>query len=71
MLNLRLTRGLRREDCAARFGPQGEALFQEALEKAKACPKELLKWDREWISFTPEGFLVSNALLVQLLGERL
>ena len=71
MLNLRLTRGLRREDCAARFGPQGEAWFQEALEKAKACPKELLKWNREWISFTPEGFLVSNALLVQLLGERL
>ncbi len=67
MLNLRLTRGLRRGDCLTRFGAEGEALFDEALENARHCPPQLLRADREAISFTPEGFLVSNALLVKLL----
>lgn len=71
MLNLRLTRGLRKEDCTARFGKEGAALFEEALENASACPKPLLHANEESISFTPEGFLVSNALLVRLLGEEL
>ncbi|MCU7651576.1 radical SAM family heme chaperone HemW [Acutalibacter sp. LFL-21] len=71
MLNLRLTRGLRRGDCLARFGAEGGALFDEALENARHCPPQLLRADGEAISFTPEGFLVSNALLVKLLGEEL
>ena len=71
MLNLRLTRGLRREDCLSRFGAEGGALFDEALENARHCPPQLLRADGEAISFTPEGFLVSNALLVKLLGEEL
>ncbi len=71
MLNLRLTRGLRREDCTSRFGSQGEGLFQEVLENAKRCPKQLLQATEDRISFTPQGFLVSNALLVRLLGEEL
>ena len=71
MLNLRLTRGLRREDCLSRFGAEGGALFDEALENARYCPPQLLRADGEAISFTPEGFLVSNALLVKLLGEEL
>lgn len=71
MLNLRLTRGLRREDCLARFGAEGGALFDEVLENARRCPPRLLRADGEAISFTPEGFLVSNALLVRLLGEEL
>ena len=69
--DLRLTRGLRRGDCLARFGPEGGALFDEALENAHRCPPRLLRADGEAISFTPEGFLVSNALLVRLLGEEL
>lgn len=71
MLNLRLTRGLRRGDCLARFGAEGGALFDEALENARRCPPQLLRADGEAISFTPKGFLVSNALLVRLLGEEL
>lgn len=71
MLNLRLTRGLRRGDCLSRFGAEGGALFDEALENARHCPSRLLRADGEAISFTPEGFLVSNALLVKLLGEEL
>ena len=71
ILNLRLTRGLRREDCLSRFGAEGGALFDEALENARHCPSRLLRADGEAISFTPEGFLVSNALLVKLLGEEL
>ena len=71
MLNLRLTRGLRREDCLARFGPQGEEEFYHLLENAKKCPSTLLRREEDRLSFTPEGFLVSNALLVRLLGEEL
>lgn len=67
MLNLRLTRGLRRGDCLARFGPEGEALFDEVFHNAKKCPPQLLRADKDSVSFTPEGFLVSNALLVKLL----
>lgn len=71
MLNLRLTRGLRREDCLARFGATGGALFDEVLENAASCPKQLLRTQGDALSFTPEGFLVSNALLVRLLGQEL
>lgn len=71
MLNLRLTRGLRREDCTARFGREGTALFEEVLGNAKRCPKQLLQAGENSVSLTPEGFLVSNALLVRLLGEEL
>ena len=71
MVNLRLSRGLVREDCLARFGAQGGALFDRARERAKKYPARLLRGDGERIAFTPEGFLVSNALLVELLGEEL
>ena len=71
MLNLRLTRGLLREDCLARFGTQGEEEFCQLLENAKKCPSTLLRREEDRLRFTPEGFLVSNALLVRLLGEEL
>ena len=32
---------------------------------------QLLRQEEGCLSFTPEGFLVSNALLVRLLGEEL
>ena len=71
LLNLRLTRGLRRADCLARFGEEGAAGFDQVLRQAKGCPPQLLQAGEASISFTPEGFLVSNALLVQLLEEDL
>ena len=67
LLNLRLTRGLRRSDCRARYGAQGEAGFHRILENAKKCPPALYRADGTGIAFTPEGFLVSNALLGRLL----
>lgn len=67
MLNLRLARGLVRADCAARFGPEGEAAFARMAGRAKACPPRLVEWDSQSLRFTPEGFLVSNALLLRLL----
>ena len=66
MLNLRLTRGLCREDCLSRFGEQGGALFDQMREKAKGLPPQLLRTEEDRLAFTPEGFLVSNALLVAL-----
>ena len=56
MLNLRLARGLRREDCLARFGPEGGALFEKVLENARRWPSRLLRREEGSLSFTPEGF---------------
>ncbi|MCH5353043.1 MAG: radical SAM family heme chaperone HemW [Acutalibacter sp.] len=69
MLNLRLTEGLQRKRCIEKFGPAGQTLFDQLKEKTKKCPPGFFsRADSEKISFTPEGFLVSNALLLQLLG---
>lgn len=67
MLNLRLTGGLRRSDCVGKFGREGEEKFTKVLANSKKCPPPLLNCTEDSISFTPQGFLVSNALLVRLL----
>jgi len=67
MLNLRLTEGLKREKCREKFGLSGEEAFQKVTENAKKCPPGLVRADSEAVSFTPEGFLVSNALILRLL----
>ncbi len=67
MLNLRLTWGLLRADCLEKFGGAGSAAFDRIQQNARACPPHLLRRELERLSFTPEGFLVSNALLVRLL----
>lgn len=67
MLNLRLTEGLKRESCKARFPGEGEETFRKVLQNAKNCPLHLIRAGSEKINFTPEGFLVSNALLMRLL----
>lgn len=64
MLNLRLVRGLLRAECDAKFGP-GD--FERILQNARRCPPPLLCVAPDSIHFTPQGFLVSNALLVRLL----
>lgn len=65
MLNLRLTRGLRREDCLSRFGDAGGAYFEEL--SGKAARWEQIRVTEDAVSFTPSGFLVSNALLGKIL----
>lgn len=67
MLNLRLSEGLQRSKCVERFGAEGAAGFAAVLKNTEKCPKELLCADDEKICFTPQGFLLSNALLVKLL----
>ena len=67
MLQLRLTEGLQLETCKARFQKEGEQNFQKLLQNAKNCPPQLMRADSERIYFTPEGFLVSNTLLLTLL----
>jgi len=67
MLNLRLNRGLVRQDCVERFGPAGGESFARVRKNMQGCPPALVRGDEESIHFTPEGFLVSNALLVRLL----
>lgn len=69
MLNLRLTEGLRKSDCEKRFGAAGRAAFEKMEERQALCPAGLVKLDGKRIAFTPEGFLVSNALLLRLLEE--
>lgn len=69
MLNLRLTRGLSEEDCMARFGVTGRELFTKIKARAARCPETLAAISPGRVSFTPEGFLVSNALLARLLED--
>ena len=66
MLSLRLTEGLQRKICETRF-ENGGALFDEVLEGCKYLPKNLIHADYERISLTAEGFLVSNAILAEIL----
>lgn len=69
MLNLRLTDGLTRTHCAERFGAHGAALFDEIYRRAEALPCQLITASDKGVHFTPQGFLVSNALIVRLLDE--
>ena len=67
MLNLRLARGLIEGECVSRFGEDGRELFGRVLRRAGNCPGPLLRASPDRLRFTPEGFLVSNALLARLL----
>lgn len=68
MLMLRLSAGLRRQECVRRF-PNGGALYDEIRERASNLPKSLIMADDEKIAMTPEGFLVSNAILTEILPD--
>lgn len=67
MLRLRLNQGLVKADCIERFGEKGGAWFEKLRQNAGRCPAGLVKIGEESVSFTPEGFLVSNALILRLL----
>lgn len=69
MLNLRLTEGVTRTRLAEKFGERGETAFAKLLQGARALPGQLVVADEEHLHFTPQGFLVSNALLAHLLDE--
>ncbi|MCH5323898.1 MAG: radical SAM family heme chaperone HemW [Eubacterium sp.] len=59
MLRLRLSEGVDLDEVKQRFGIEKEKLF----EKLKAVPTQLYRADNNNIRLTPEGFLVSNAVI--------
>lgn len=64
LLRLRLTEGVVWKTLAARFpGYDARALH----EKARRIPDGLLVSDMRGLRLTPQGFLVSNAVIAQLL----
>lgn len=67
MLNLRLSEGLRLDRCEERFGGLGAEGFLKVRKNAEKCPPSLVRADSDSIHFTPEGFLVSNTLILELL----
>lgn len=68
MLALRLREGLQRTVCAERF-KDGTELYEAVQQKAKRMPKPLVEVSEEKIALTAEGFLVSNAILAEILPE--
>lgn len=66
MLALRLSEGLSRAGCAPRF-PDGAAQFDAVRARAVRLPKKLITVENEKIALTDEGFLVSNAILAEIL----
>jgi len=68
MLALRLTEGLQRDVCVERFQNGGD-LYDAVYRRAKRLPKPLLTADSGKIALTAEGFLVSNAILAEILPE--
>ncbi|MBR2413927.1 MAG: radical SAM family heme chaperone HemW [Clostridia bacterium] len=67
MLKMRLTKGLTHADCKEKFGfhiPSALLKRAEQYEKHK-----LLTIDENGLSFTPEGFLLSNSILSDLLDS--
>lgn len=64
MLRLRLTEGLTEQGFAARFG---YAIPSRMRQRAAALPTSLITTDKDGIRLTRDGFLVSDAILAQLL----
>jgi oxygen-independent coproporphyrinogen-3 oxidase len=64
MLRLRLTEGLDTKLCARRFGVSYRALFKNARPRDAAG---LLRTAKGVIRLTPDGFIVSNAVIGRLL----
>ncbi len=65
MLRLRLREGLRAADFYERFGERIPTAWMSA---AAALPRSLVKIDETGIALTPEGFLVSDAVLIRILN---
>ena len=70
MLRLRLSRGLDQAECREAFAAAGDALFRQIFANARRCPAYCFRENNiRRISLSPEGFLVSNALLGRLLDK--
>lgn len=65
MLSLRLREGLRAAPFYERFGERIPTAWMSA---AAALPRSLVQIDETGISLTPEGFLVSDALIIRILN---
>lgn len=66
MLALRLSEGLSRAASAARF-ETGEASFDALFQRAQKLPPHLVTLTEGGVALTPEGFLLSNAVLASVL----
>ncbi len=64
MLRLRLTQGLTETDFEAHFGTP---IPKEWRQNAAAMPPHLVTVDKHGIRLSPEGFLVSDAILARIL----
>lgn len=64
MLALRLSEGVCKMRCEERYS--GEE-YENLLQNAKKIPHSLIRADEKNISLTKEGFLLSNAIIAQLL----
>jgi oxygen-independent coproporphyrinogen-3 oxidase len=64
MLSLRLSEGLRKDRTEALFG---KGYFESVLEKAAKIPEKFIKSADDSVSLTPEGFLVSNSIITDLI----
>ncbi len=64
MLRLRLTQGLTERDFEHRFGSPIPADWRE---KADTLPSHLVTVDKNGIRLTPEGFLVSDAIIAHII----
>ena len=69
MLSLRLREGITREQAIRRFPEESMDKFEEMLENVKRCPAKYVEADEDRICLTSEGFAVSNAVILRLLGE--
>lgn len=67
MLRLRLSQGLTHKDCLKKFGFPIPISVLRTAEKYKKC--NLIEINEQGIRLTPNGFLVSNMLLADLLAD--
>lgn len=65
MLRMRLTEGISLSDFGARFGKRAAQRVQESLKKHEQGG--FVRATADGFAFTPEGFLVSNAILSEIL----
>ena len=66
MLRLRLTEGLTQQGTRARFG---FGIPAAVMDRANQLPRTLVQTDTDGIRLTPDGFLVSNAVLADILKD--
>ena len=70
LLGLRLREGITRYSLEKAFGKEGRAAFQAMEKKGRLYQSAgLLETDGNRMALTPQGFLVSNSLIAELLPD--